>query len=66
MREHGVKVADIALVVVAADDGVKPQTKEVIKHVLESKIPFIVVINKIDKAGSAIDRVKKNFPKTEF
>ncbi|MEK7629188.1 MAG: translation initiation factor IF-2 [Patescibacteria group bacterium] len=59
MREHGVKVADIALVVVAADDGVKPQTKEVIKHVLESKIPFIVVINKIDKAGSAIDRVKK-------
>ena len=40
MREHGVKVADIALVVVAADDGVKPQTKEVIKHVLESKIPY--------------------------
>lgn len=59
MREHGVKVADVALVVVAADDGVKPQTKEVIKHVLETKVPFIVVINKTDSAGAAVDRVKK-------
>jgi translation initiation factor IF-2 len=59
MREHGVKVADIALLVVAADDGVKPQTEEVIKHILESKVPFIVVINKIDKSGAAVERVKK-------
>ncbi len=59
MREHGVKVADIALLVVAADDGVRPQTEEVIKHILESKVPFIVVINKIDKPGAAVERVKK-------
>ena len=59
MREHGVKVADIALLVIAADDGVRPQTEEVIKHILESKIPFIVVINKIDKPGAVVDKVKK-------
>ncbi|MBI2052552.1 MAG: GTP-binding protein [Candidatus Sungbacteria bacterium] len=59
MREHGVKVADVALLVVAADDGVQPQTEEVIKHILETKVPFIVVINKIDKPGAAVDRVKK-------
>lgn len=60
MRAHGAKAADIALLVVAADDGVKPQTKEVIKHILESKIPFIVVINKIDKPGVILDKVKKD------
>ncbi len=60
MRAHGVKAADIALLVVAADDGVKPQTKEVIKHVLESKTPFIVVINKIDRPGVILDKVKKD------
>lgn len=59
MREHGVKVADVALLVVAADDGVRPQTEEVIKHILETKVPFIVVINKIDKPGAAVDKVKK-------
>lgn len=60
MREHGVKVADVALVVVAADDSIKPQTEEVLKHVLENKVPFIVVINKIDKPGAAPDKVKKD------
>ena len=60
MREHGAKVADVALVVVAADDSVKPQTEEVIKHILENKVPFIVVINKIDKPGAVIDKVKKD------
>ena len=59
MREHGVKVADVALLVVAADDGVRPQTEEVIKHILATKVPFIVVINKIDKSGAAVDKVKK-------
>ena len=59
MREHGIKVADVVLLVVAADDGVQPQTEEVIKHILETKVPFIVVINKIDKSGVVIDKVKK-------
>lgn len=59
MRSHGVKIADVALLVVAADDGVKPQTEEAIQHIQEAKIPYILVINKIDKPGAAVDRVKK-------
>ena len=49
IRSRGAKVADIAILIVAADDGVKPQTKEAIRHILEAKIPFIVALNKIDK-----------------
>ncbi|MEK7203863.1 MAG: translation initiation factor IF-2 [Patescibacteria group bacterium] len=49
IRSRGAKVADIAILVVAADDGVKPQTKEAIKHIQDAKIPFIVALNKIDK-----------------
>ena len=60
MRSHGVKIADVALLVVAADDGVKPQTQEAIQHILDSKIPFIAVINKIDKPGAVLDKVKKD------
>lgn len=60
MREHGIKVADVVLLVVAADDSVRPQTKEVIKHILDTKVPFIVVVNKIDKSGAVIDKVKKD------
>ncbi|MEK7500559.1 MAG: translation initiation factor IF-2 [Patescibacteria group bacterium] len=59
MRAHGAKLADVALLVVAADDGVRPQTEEAIKHIAEAKIPFIAVINKTDKPGAVIDRVKK-------
>ena len=60
MREHGVKVADVVLLVVAADDGVRPQTKEVIKHILDTQVPYIVVINKTDKPGAVIEKVKKD------
>jgi translation initiation factor IF-2 len=49
MRERGVSLADIAVLVVAADDGVRPQTKEVIEYLLAKKIPTVVAINKIDK-----------------
>jgi len=59
MRERGVSIADIAILVVAADDGVRPQTKEVIKYLLEKDIPTIVAINKIDKPDANVDRVKK-------
>lgn len=59
MRERGVGIADIAVLVVAADDGVRPQTKEVIEYLLSKKIPTIVAINKIDKPEANIQRVKK-------
>ena len=49
IRSRGAKVADIAILIVAAEDGVKPQTKEAIKHIQDAKIPFIVGLNKIDK-----------------
>lgn len=59
MRERGVSIADIAVLVVAADDGVRPQTKEVIEYLLAKKIPTIVAINKIDKPEANIQKVKK-------
>jgi len=59
MRERGVSLADIAVLVVAADDGVRPQTKEVIEYLLAKKIPTVVAINKIDKPGVNIQRVKQ-------
>lgn len=59
MRSRGAKVADIALLVVAADEGVKPQTIEALNHIKESNIPFIVVINKIDKPEAQPTKIKQ-------
>ncbi|QQS61733.1 MAG: translation initiation factor IF-2 [Candidatus Moraniibacteriota bacterium] len=59
MRQRGVSLADIAILVVAADDGVKPQTKEVIAYLKEKKIPTIVAITKIDKPEAKTARVKQ-------
>ncbi len=58
MRRRGAKVADIAVLVVAVDDGVKPQTKEAISHLKEAGVPIIVAINKIDKPGLDPERIK--------
>lgn len=63
MREHGAKIADIAVLVVAADEGVKPQTIEAIKHCQNAKIPIIVAINKIDKKESDLQKVKGQLEK---
>lgn len=60
MRERGVSIADIAVLVVAADDGVRPQTKEVIEYLKERKVPSVVAINKIDKPEANIPRVKQD------
>lgn len=57
MRSRGAKVADIAVLVVAADDGVQPQTKEAIDIIKAAGIPFVVALNKIDKEGADADRV---------
>jgi len=58
MRSRGAKVADIAIMLVAADDGVKPQTEEVINIIKAAKLPFVVAINKIDKEGADPQRVR--------
>lgn len=59
MRTRGAKVADVAILVVAADDGVKPQTKEALRIITEAGLPFLVAITKVDKPDATPDKVKK-------
>nr|YP_009397238.1 translation initiation factor 2 [Thuretia quercifolia]ARW66424.1 translation initiation factor 2 [Thuretia quercifolia] len=66
MRLRGIKITDIAILVVAADDGLKPQTIESIKSILEMKLPYIIVINKIDKEGINIVKIKEEFLKYDI
>lgn len=59
MRSHGARVTDIAVLVVAADEGVMPQTVEALNHAKAAKVAIIVAVNKIDKEGANVDRVKQ-------
>ncbi|MBW8051763.1 MAG: translation initiation factor IF-2 [Cytophagales bacterium] len=63
MRARGAKLTDIVIIVVAADDGVKPQTKEAINHALLAEVPVIIAINKIDKPGANPEKVKEELSK---
>ncbi|MHB1118243.1 MAG: translation initiation factor IF-2 [Minisyncoccota bacterium] len=66
MRSRGAGVADIAILVVSAEDGVKEQTKEALKSIKEAGIPYIVAINKIDKPNANIERTKQNLAENEI
>ena len=60
MRSRGASVADLAILVVAADEGVKPQTEEAIKILEETKTPFVVAINKIDRTNGSMEKAKND------
>jgi translation initiation factor IF-2 len=66
MRSRGVKATDIVVLVVAADDGVMPQTVEAINHARAAHVPIIVAINKIDKANANVEKVKKDLAKYQL
>ena len=66
MRARGAGVADIAILVVSAEDGVKEQTKEALRSIKEAGIPYIIAINKIDKPNANIERTKQNLAENEI
>jgi translation initiation factor IF-2 len=66
MRARGAKLTDIAIIVVAADDDVMPQTKEAINHAQVAGVPIIIALNKIDKAGANPDKVKESLSKVNI
>jgi len=66
LRSRGALVADVAILVVSAEDGVKPQTLDALKSITEAKIPYIVAINKIDKPNANIEKTKQSLAENEI
>ncbi|OHA71906.1 MAG: translation initiation factor IF-2 [Candidatus Wildermuthbacteria bacterium RIFCSPLOWO2_01_FULL_47_18] len=65
LRSRGANVADIAILVVAADDGIQPQTKEAIEVIRKTQLPFVVAVNKIDVPGADVERTKRDLSSAE-
>ncbi len=63
MRARGAKITDVAIIVVAADDAVMPQTKEAINHAQVASVPIVIAINKIDKPNANLDKIKEGLAK---
>lgn len=66
LREHGAMLTDVVIIVVAADDGIKPQTIEAIRFARKANVKIVVAINKIDKEGSNLDRVKQQLSEQDL
>ncbi|XOU94391.1 MAG: translation initiation factor IF-2 [Candidatus Kerfeldbacteria bacterium] len=66
MRSRGARVADIAILIIAADDGIKPQTEEVIKIIKSAKLPFLVALNKTDKPEADVEKVKNQLAQKDL
>jgi translation initiation factor IF-2 len=66
MRARGAKVTDIAIIVIAADDSVMPQTVEAINHAMAAKVPIIFAINKIDKPNANPDKIREALANMNF
>ncbi|OGD66742.1 translation initiation factor IF-2 [Candidatus Campbellbacteria bacterium RIFOXYC2_FULL_35_25] len=66
MRLRGANIADIAILIISAEEGPKPQTLEALKSIKEAGIPFIVAINKIDRPGANVEKVKQNLIENEI